>query len=258
VGWARIAEMPTRLDDLKTAFTLSLTFGLAAAITMPLLLPSLPPEARKLPLSLSAFCVLLALQMTVLYGLFAFVGLRLARMNKLEPSSTFSALWSGTKQPSLMPIGYAGFVGFACGAVLLSAVAMIRMLAPHTLPTMLHPPSPIAALSASVAGSFGEEILCRLLLLNLLLYCMSKTKVANIAALGISALIFGALHAPAFIVLFGGLEHVPAIAWAWLIGLNGLLGLAFGLAFLKWGIGAAIVAHFATDLVWHVAGALTT
>jgi hypothetical protein len=51
---------------------------------------------------------------------------------------------------------------------------------------------------------------------------------------------------------------VPAIAWAWLIGLNGLLGLAFGLVFLKWGIGAAIVAHFATDLVWHVAGAFTT
>jgi hypothetical protein len=35
--------------------------------------------------------------------------------------------------------------------------------------------------------------------------------------------------------------------------LNGLLGIAFGLVYLKSGIAAAVVAHFGTDVVWHAA-----
>src|SRR4029453_502783 len=57
---------------------------------------------------------------------------------------------------------------------------------------------------------------------------------------------------PAFVFLFGGLESVPLLAWVWLILLNGLFGFAFGCLFLRSGIGAAIIAHFSADLVWHV------
>jgi membrane protease YdiL (CAAX protease family) len=117
----------------------------------------------------------------------------------------------------------------------------------------MHPPSPLAALLASVAGSLGEEILCRLFILSALVWGLPKTWDGRVIALLVSALLFGALHAPACVALFGGLGRVPPLAWCWLIGLNGMLGVTFGIAYLRWGIGAAIVAHFGADLVWHVA-----
>ncbi len=49
-----VSATPTRLDDLKSAATLSAAYGIAAAATVPALLPSLPAEARALPLPLPA------------------------------------------------------------------------------------------------------------------------------------------------------------------------------------------------------------
>jgi hypothetical protein len=66
-----------RADDLKSALVLSSAMAIAAAAAVPLLLPSLPPEARSLPLSLPVFCTVLAVQLIVVYGLLGFVGLRL-------------------------------------------------------------------------------------------------------------------------------------------------------------------------------------
>jgi membrane protease YdiL (CAAX protease family) len=143
--------------------------------------------------------------------------------------------------------------GVGAGAALVVCVALISRLAPGTLPTNLHPPSPLAALLASIAGSFGEEILCRLLILGGLIWLLPKATAGPVIAVLTSALLFGALHAPAFVMLFGGLAHIPPIAWVWLIGLNGLLGILYGICFLRLGIESAVMAHFGTDLVWHVA-----
>jgi hypothetical protein len=71
------------------------------------------------------------------------------------------------------------------------------------------------------------------------------------AAIGLSALAFAALHAPGMIFLFGGLRSVPPASWLWVIGLNGLVGTAFALLYLRFGIGGAVAGHFGTDLVWH-------
>jgi hypothetical protein len=75
-------------------------------------------------------------------------------------------------------------------------------------------------------------------------------------AVATSALAFGAAHAPGFVFLFGGWQHVPLVAWVWLVALNGLLGVAFGVVFLRSGIVCAVLAHFSTDVVWHVAAPL--
>jgi hypothetical protein len=243
-----------RVDDLESALVLSAAFAVAAALTVPLLLPSLPPEARSLPLPVPLFCAVLALQLVVVYGLLSFAGLRLARGRGLEPALELSALWA--RQP--MPLvwgrwGLAVVIGLGCGVVLVAAVSAIQACFPGTLPKTLHPPGVGAAVAASTAGSLGEEIVFRLFALSLLLRVLPPGRAAMALAVGASALAFGAAHAPGFVFLFGGWQEVPLVSWVWLIALNGLLGVVSGVVFLRSGIVGAVLAHFSTDVVWHVA-----
>jgi membrane protease YdiL (CAAX protease family) len=121
---------------------------------------------------------------------------------------------------------------------------------------MLHPPGVAASLLASVAGSFGEEILFRLFALSLLLRLLPKGRVGMAVAIGVSALAFAAAHAPALVFLFGDRQEVPRMSWVWLIVLNGTLGVVFGVVYLRHGIVCAVLAHFGTDVVWHTASQL--
>jgi hypothetical protein len=246
-----------RVDDLKSALVLSSAFAVAAASSVPLLLPSLPEEAGSLPLPTPVFCALLAVQLVVVYGLLGFAGLRLARSRGLEPAPYLSALWgSQPGRSSWGPMALAFGVGLGCGVVLVAAVSAIQVFAPETLPAMLHPPGIAAALLASAAGSLGEEILFRLFALSCLLRLLSEGRAGTAMAVGVSALAFGAAHAPALVFLFGGWREAPLASWGWLIALNGLLGVTFGVVFLRYGIVCAVLAHFGTDVVWHAAGQL--
>jgi membrane protease YdiL (CAAX protease family) len=240
------------VDDAKSAFAFSSAFALLATATVPFLLPSLPQEAQDLPLPLPLFCMLLGVQLTVVYGLLALAGIRLARARQLEPAPAITAFWT-SQQESLRRFrpGRAVVIGLACGVVLVIAVRTIQRFQPGTLPAMLHPPGLLVSLLASGAGSLGEEILFRLLLLSLLLRLLPVSRISDIVAVGISAFAFGAAHAPAFVFLFGGLQEVPAISWLWLIVLNGLCGVTYGVVYLRYGIGAAMITHFGTDFVWH-------
>jgi membrane protease YdiL (CAAX protease family) len=130
---------------------------------------------------------------------------------------------------------------------------MIQRFLPTTLPATLHPPGIVPALAASTAGSFGEEILFRLFALSVLLRLLPPGRTGAAVAIGVSALAFAAAHAPAMIFLFGGLQGVPPLAWVWVVALNGLLGIALGLIYLRWGIVCAILAHLGTNVLWHAA-----
>jgi hypothetical protein len=233
------------IDDLKVATVLAGAFGVAAACAAPLLLPALPPKARELPMPLPIFCLLLALQMTVVYGLLALAGLRLARARGLSPTA-----WSARGARDGV------CAGLLCGLLLIFLVGAIQRVIPGTLPRTLHPTGFAAALVASLAGSLGEEILFRLFALSLLMRLLPAGRVGMSLSVVVSSLMFGAAHAPALVALFGGLGEVPLLAWAWLIALNGLCGVTFGAIYLRHGIYAAILAHFATDLLWHVASQL--
>jgi hypothetical protein len=140
--------------------------------------------------------------------------------------------------------------------LLVVTIAAIQRLLPGTLPGTLHPPGIATALLASTAGSLGEEILFRLFALSLLLRLLPEGRAGTALAVGISALAFGAAHAPALIFLFGGWREVPLVSWVWLIALNGLLGTVFGVVFLRSGVGCAVCAHLGTDVVWHAASQL--
>ena len=249
--------MVRRVDDLKSALVLSSAFAMSAAAAVPLLLPSLPPEARSLPLPPLVFCTVLAVQLVVLYGLLGFVGLRLARTRGFEPAPCLTAIWNPqANRCGRRRAGAAFAIGLSCGALLVAAVTAIQRLLPGTLPGMLHLPGVAASLLASMAGSFGEEILFRLFALSLLLRLLPQGRVGTTAAIGVSALAFAAAHAPALVFLFGGWQEVPRMSWVWLIALNGMLGVVFGVVYLRQGIVCAVLAHFGTDVVWHTVSQL--
>jgi membrane protease YdiL (CAAX protease family) len=250
------------VNDLKTAAVLAGSAGLLGAATVPFLLPSLselvPPEQRTLPIPLPLFCIALAIQFLLIYGLLALAGLRLARARNREPAPLLSALWTGQRPNRVgLPAGLAFGTGILCGVVLVGAVAFIKRVLPQTLPAVIHPPSFWGALLASAAASFGEEILCRLFLLSALLRILPVSGKSTVVAVVVSSLLFASLHAPAAVFLFGGLHNVPHLAWVWMIALNALVGVACAVWYLRIGIGGAILVHFGADLVWHVASQLS-
>ena len=228
------------IDDAKSAFLLSGAFALAAAATVPGLLPSLPPEAQSLPLPLPLFCAVLAVQMTAIYGVVAFAGFRLALRRGADPSSLLTACWTQLSPATRRERFVVAFgTGLCCG-LLVAAVNAIQSLFPETLPHTLHPPGIAVAMLASLAGAIGEEILFRLFALSLLLWLLPRATRSAACAILISALAFGAADAPAFILLFGGWTSVPPLAWLWLIALIGACGIAYGIAFLRWGFSARL------------------
>jgi membrane protease YdiL (CAAX protease family) len=244
-------------NDLKTAAVLAGSAGFLGTVTVPFLLPSIsdlvPPDQWALPLPLPLFCVVLAIQFLVIYGLLALVGLRLARARHREPAPLLTGFWT-SKRPDRFgwPATGAFATGLLCGLFLVGTVALIKRALPQTLPDVLHPPSLWGALLASATASFSEEILCRLFLLSALLRILPASRSGTAIAVAVSALVFAVLHAPAAVFLFGGFDRVPPLAWVWMVSLNAFVGIACAAWFLRIGIGGAILVHFAADLVWHV------
>lgn len=108
-------------------------------------------------------------------------------------------------------------------------------------------------------GGIAEELLCRLFLLSLLAWligfawhmpdgkpALGALWLANILA----AVIFGLGHLPttAALVKLTPLLIVRAIL------LNGVVGVACGYLFWQYGLEVAMLAHFTTDLVFHLIG----
>jgi CAAX prenyl protease-like protein len=128
------------------------------------------------------------------------------------------------------------------------------------LPRKMRDEFPIPALwkrlLASFYGGIDEEILLRLFLMSLLAWLLAfvwRTPggrsadgafwLANILA----AVIFGLAHLPttAALVKLTPLLVVRAIL------LNGVAGVATGYLFWRYGLEAAMLAHFSADLVFH-------
>lgn len=113
---------------------------------------------------------------------------------------------------------------------------------------------------AGFYGGIAEEMLCRLFLMTLFAWVLGRiwksatglpaagaVWTANIAA----AVLFGLGHLPTAVAL--GIPLNPTVvADAALV--NGVLGVTFGWLYSKYGIEAAMVAHFTADMVLHVLG----
>lgn len=103
-------------------------------------------------------------------------------------------------------------------------------------------------------GGINEDIYLRLFLMTALLWLGTKltkrempTPVAVWVAIVAVSVIFGLGHLP-MTAKFTPITPVVVRA----IVLNGVAGALFGWLYWRKGLGAAIVAHFATDIVLHV------
>ncbi len=151
-------------------------------------------------------------------------------------------------------------LGIASAAALL--ILEITVFWPR-LPGAMRDHVPIPALwkrlLASFYGAIVEEILLRLILLSLLAWLIGfawhlpggqPTPGAFWLANIIAAVVFGLGHLPATAAL---VKLTPVLIGRAIL-LNGVLGIAAGYLFVRYGLEAAMLAHFAADLVLHGIG----
>jgi hypothetical protein len=131
------------------------------------------------------------------------------------------------------------------------------------LPPSMRETFPIPALwkrlLASVYGGVDEEILLRLFLLSLLAWLIAlvwhqpggnPTTGALWLATILAALIFGMGHLPATAAV---VRITPLLVGRALL-LNGVVGVATGYLYWRYGLEAAMLAHFAADIMLHGVG----
>ena len=122
-------------------------------------------------------------------------------------------------------------------------------------------PAAWKGLLASLYGGIDEEILLRLGLMSILVWLgrfISKTEEGRptLTVLWLSiilaAVLFGLGHLPATAAIF----PITPLVILRAITLNGLIGIAFGYLYFKYGLEAAMLSHFTADIVLHVLLAL--
>jgi Type II CAAX prenyl endopeptidase Rce1-like len=116
--------------------------------------------------------------------------------------------------------------------------------------------------TASFYGGLNEELLFRLLGLSGTAWLLSRawhtpsdgpSDTALWSANAIMAVLFGLGHLPATMAITGSIT--PLLVGRALV-LNGPIALICGWLFWTFGVEAAIAAHFATDVVYHIGGTL--
>ncbi len=189
------------------------------------------------------------------YGLLGLVGLWLSRRAALPGIYRSDAGWRAWV---VRPLG----LGVLVGVILVAGDVAAQRLTGR--PTFPHPPFP-ASILASLGAGIGEEILTRLVVLSLWAVVLTwlrrrltpggaGRRAALWLATVIAALVFGATHLPAVMLLAGVSTPaaLPPVLLAELFLLNGLLGVVAGRAFIRDGLVAASGVHFWADMIWHV------
>jgi membrane protease YdiL (CAAX protease family) len=219
------------------------------------------PVDKPIPFSLPVLLLLSFLQSAVLLAAAVGVGLLLA--------------WKIGKGVPLLESWLAGErVGPELRVVLRSAVpagvgvGLVLLLLLHYVFVPLEPKLIIIHASnvaiwkkflASFYGGINEELLMRLFLLSLLFWSLNKIRrgvgkshdaksfwIANVML----AVLFGLGHLGTASIML----PITPIVFLAAIALNGIASLAFGYLYWTRGLEAAMLAHFSTDIVFHVIG----
>lgn len=190
--------------------------------------------------------------------LVAGVGAGVALGERVGLRSWVTARLRGDLPPVMQVSGpaLAALLGFGTGAVV---VVLDRVFAPWIgFPSVASLPDMGTAIMAISYGGIAEELTLRYGLMTFLVWIGAKvwTKRPPGLYLGVvflSAILFGAGHLPAM----AALTPLTSIVVLRTVGLNALLGLAFGWLFWRRGLEHAMLAHVATHLAfWSVAVAL--
>ena len=165
----------------------------------------------------------------------------------------WSGLWFGARNglgsaiPSLQRVAWSLLIGAASGAIVLALLPLAglqsRIIKEASIPVWKWL---IIAFDAAIL----EEIVFRLFIVSFVVWLAArfmKRETAIWIALVIAALAFGAAHLNRWI------DSGPIVITAVML-VNGLIAIVLGRIYMNWGIEAAILAHFAGDIVVHVAG----
>jgi Type II CAAX prenyl endopeptidase Rce1-like len=235
-------------------FTVSV-LGTAAVIPYSLRLA----QNKPLKFSKPVLLFLTMLQSAVLFAVTVGLGLVAARAAGLgAPYLEAVLMGSAAPQPTGLIIALA--LGVVAGAVLLVADLFFVPYWPSRLRDTALKTTLLEKFLASFYGGINEELLVRLFGLSALMWLLSfvwhtttgapTTTVFWIANV-IMTILFGIGHLPA---LKGLLGRIPLLMIVRSLLLNAPVGLLCGWLFWTYGIEAAIVAHFSTDIVYHVIG----
>jgi membrane protease YdiL (CAAX protease family) len=165
----------------------------------------------------------------------------------------WAGLWFGARVqlgssiPSLRRAAIALVIGFASGGLVLALLPLAglqsRIIKEAAIP--LWQWFIIAFDSATL-----EEIVFRLFIVSFVVWLIARFMKRDTAiwiALVVSALLFGAAHLNRWI------HAGPTVIVAVMI-VNGLIAIVLGLLYVKWGIEAAMLGHFAGDVMLHIIG----
>ena len=199
-----------------------------------------PAYARLLPLAIVASLLSLPLPASLLAAIVAvllvFAGLRLGAPHGL-----------GSEVPSLKRAAVSLLIGAISGAVILAMLPLVGLEARMSMDAAL----PLwQRFVMSFNAAVLEEIAFRLFVVSLVTWVFARFVQRNTAVwIGILAgvITFGAAHLPRWIE-FG------AAAMTAVMFVNGAIAIVLGLVYVKWGIEAAMIAHFGGDIVVHVIG----
>lgn len=149
-------------------------------------------------------------------------------------------------------------IGLAIGAFLWGLRPVLLPYLPPELPELGHRGA-VGGLLVSISAAIGEETWFRLGVMTLLAWLIKRVSghaelrpAAAWAAILLSAIPFGLIHLPQLAA--AGAASQGAVA-ATMFG-NMLVAVAYGWLYWKRSLVAAIVAHFAVDVVLHVLPAL--
>lgn len=212
-----------------------------------------PPKYLMFKVVLFEFIVLTVPLLTI--GLWLGSSVRLGtphlRAMSLKVSGSFRRFQSSIF-PSIV-------LGILCGIF----ICIINILFSSFLPPELEEiklPGFFPALLASFSAAVIEEIWFRLGIMNCLLFLGSKLmrqskphKTLVWSANFIAALGFAAMHLPLAVTL---VERLTPFFLVDILGLNSVAGLVFGYLYWRYGLLAAMIAHFSTGLVIRVIPAL--
>ncbi|SRR6266536_769042 len=238
-------------------------FGSLAVMPYSLRLLKASSQSKPLKMSDPMLSLLSFLQTAIQSAIAIGVGLFAAHAVGLgAPYIEAAIAGNGAIQAVALMLPSAVALGILGGLALLLMDILFLAYLPEALLDTARKTSLWENFAASFYGGLNEEFLMRLFGLSVFAWLLSRiwhtsaglpTGTVFWVATVIMTILFGLGHLPAVKSLLG---RITPFMFARTLLLNGPVGLICGWLFWHYGIEAAIVAHFATDIVYHVGGTI--
>jgi hypothetical protein len=269
-----LPECPLASYKIGTVVTVSFwpEFGIlfAAAFVgglgvMPYSLKLLQASAQSKPIKMSVPTLLLlsSLQTAVLSAIAIGAGVFVAHKIGLGAPYIEAALaGNASMQAVALMLRPAVGLGLLGGSTLVLGDLLLLSRLPKALLDSARKTTLWENFAASFYGGINEEVLMRLFGLSVLTWLLSKvwhtaaglpTQTVFWTVNAIMAILFGLGHLPAAKKLLG---KITPLMFTRTLLLNGPIGLICGWLFWRYGLEAAVVAHFSADIIYHVGGTI--